>query len=100
VNRRTIQETDYFTITCFDTTDDYSHSDTVQLLTLQNGVLDIFRNGYINVDDRSVKVRASSGGRNFDQAYIDLQFEYYDDRSDAIDDTPLINKVYTTVKEE
>lgn len=100
VNRRTIQETDYFTITCFDTTDDYSHSDTVQLLTIQQGVLDIFRNGYISVDDRAVNVKASSGGRNFDQAYIDLQVEYYEDRSDAAFDTPLIQEVYTTVKEE
>lgn len=100
VNRSTIQETDYYTITCFDTTDDYSHSDTVKLLTVQQGVLDIFRDGYISVDDRAVNVKASSGGRDFDKAFIDLQFEYFDDRSDATDDTPLINKVYTTIKEE
>lgn len=100
INAKTIQETDYFTITCFDITDDYSHSDTINLLMIQQGVLEIFRKGYISVDDRAIDVIASSGGRNFDQAYIDLQFEYFDDRSDAIDNTPLINKVYTTVKEE
>lgn len=100
VNSKTIQEKVYFTITCFDTTDDYSHSDTVSLLAVQQGVLDIFRQGYIKVEDRSIEVKASSGGRNFDMAYIDLQFEYYEDRSQVKDDMPLMKNVYTTIKEE
>lgn len=100
VNSKTIQEAAYFTITGFDTIDDYSHSETTGLLTIQQGVLGIFRDGFIRVDDRAIEVKASSGGRNFDQVYIDLQFEYFDDRSDVVDTTPLIQEVITTVKEE
>lgn len=100
VNRRTIQETVYITITCFDETDDYKHSDTTNLLTVQQGVLDIFRSGYILVDGRAVKVKASSGGRDFDKAFVDVQVEYFEDRSDTADTTPLINEVIATMKEE
>ena len=100
VNCKTIQETVYFTITCHDITDDYSNSDTTRLLALQQGVLDLFRDGYIPVEDRRIQVKASSGGRNFDRAYVDLQFEYYEVRSDAQDTTPMMKEIYTTVKEE
>lgn len=100
INAKTIQETAYFSITCFDVTNDYSHSSTTNLLTVQQGVLDIFRAGYISVDGRALEVKASSGGRNFDQAYIDLQFEYFEDRSQVKDDMPLLKNVYMNVKEE
>lgn len=100
VNRSTIQETVYLTITCFDTIDDYSRSDTVELLTVQQGVMDMFRGGYLKVENRAIGVKASSGGRDFDRAYIDLQFEYCEDRTEAVSNTPRINKVYVTIKEE
>ena len=100
VNCKTVQETVFYTITCFDVTDDYSNSDTTSLLIIQQGVLDIFRLGYIKVDGRAVKIKASSGGRDFDQAYIDVQVEYFEDRSDAADTMPLIKEVITTMKEE
>jgi len=100
INSRTIEETVYFTITCFDEVDKYSHSNTVNLLTVQQGVLDIFRQGYIKVDDRNVEVKASSGGRNFDEAYVDVQVEYFEDRSDIAETLPLMKEVITTIKEE
>lgn len=100
VNFSTIQETDYFTITCFDEVDDYSHSDTLGLLARQQTVLDLFRSGYLAVGDRSVKVKASSGGRDFDRVYIDLQFEYNEAVTDVVDSTPLIAEIITSMKEE
>lgn len=100
VNKRTIQETVYYSITCFEKTDDYSNSSTIDLLTVQQNVLNIFRAGYIKVDDRAIEVKASSGGRDFNQAYIDLQFEYYDNRSDDEDTTPKMKEVIMAMKEE
>ncbi|MFZ7103355.1 MAG: phage tail terminator family protein [Peptococcaceae bacterium] len=93
VNCKTFQETEYFTITCF--------AETINLLAIQQGVLEIFGNGYILVDDRAIEVKAGSGGRDFDQAYIDLQVEYYEERSNAPHEIPpLMKEVYIKVKEE
>ncbi|AFM02376.1 hypothetical protein Desde_4115 [Desulfitobacterium dehalogenans ATCC 51507] len=99
VNCKTVQETVYFTITCFDITDD-DPGNTTNLLLIQQGVLDLFRAGYLSVQDRKISVAASPGGRNADQAYVDLQFEYFEDRSDGRNITPLMKEVYTTIKEE
>lgn len=95
-----LEEIVYYTITCYDTTDDYARSSTVNLLTVQQGVMDIFKAGYIRVDDRAIKVKASAGGRDFDEAYIDLQFEYYTERSKEENVLPLMKELYTSIKEE
>ena len=100
VNKRTVKVTEYFSITCFDETDNYYNSDTVNLLTRQQQVLDMFRSGYLSVDDRAIKVKASAGGRNLAEAYIDIQFEYYDERSADEDTTLKMKEVITTIKEE
>lgn len=113
VNRRTVQETVYFTITCFDKTDDYAHSSTLDLIAVQQGIMGIFKKGYVRVDKRAIEVKASTGGRNFDRAYIDLQFEYFDSRpgvqfsdgsSDgSIEDENLLLKmkdIYMKIEEE
>lgn len=97
VNKRTVREIVYFSITCFDETDEYSDSN---LFAVQQEILNIFKAGYIKVDDRAIAVKASPGGRNFDQAYIDLQFEYFDNLSDEEDTAPKIKDVYIKVKEK
>ncbi|WP_313342518.1 DUF6838 family protein [Sedimentibacter sp.] len=96
VNKGTVKVTEYFSVTCFEDTGDY----TTNLLIRQQEVLDMFRSGYLNVEDRSIKAKANNGGKDFTEAYIDLQFEYYDDRSDDEDTTPKIKEVITTIKEE
>lgn len=99
VNCRTVRETVYFTITCFDITGD-EPDNTANLLLTQQSVLDLFCAGYLSVQDRNISVAASPGGRNADQAYVDLQFEYFEDCSDGQDITPLMKEVYTAIKEE
>lgn len=98
VNCRTVQETVYLTITCFAVLDDPGN--TANLLLTQQSVLDLFRTGYLSVADRNISVQASPGGRDADQAYVDLQFEYFEDRSAGQDIPPLMQEVYTTIKEE
>lgn len=93
VNCKTIGIQSFFTLTVFDTTDDYTHSDTCRLLDLQQKVLALFRSGYIQVGNRALNVQASTGGRNWDKAYVDVQISYYDGRGGTPDTTPLIESV-------
>lgn len=95
VSCKTVQETVYLTITCFAVAEDDPASGSNPFVT-QQGVLELFRTGYLAVADRKISVQASPGGRNEDQAYVDLQFEYFEDRSAGQDTAPLMKEVHTT----
>lgn len=99
VNRNTVEKTSYFTITGFEKTDKYYRSDQNELINIQENVLELFSSGYVLVGDRSIKVKSSTGGLDLDRAYIDLQFEFFDNRTDAEDTTPLITSVTTNLQE-
>lgn len=105
-NIRLVEETQYFTMTVFDKTDDYDRSSTKGLLALQNKLLHALRKGYILVPDggkkpRALRVQASGGGRDWDKAYVDLQLTFYDRRDETPDTTPLMESIETkmTTKE-
>lgn len=87
--------TEHFKLTVFDETDEYSHSNTGKLLDLQQGVLDLFLEGHIQVDDRALSVTASTGGRDWDLAFVDITFEYFDEREKQQDTTPLMQSLET-----
>lgn len=57
----------------------------------------LFRFGYLTVGDRALKIKSSTGGTDFDRAYVDLQAEYADDRSDAEETAPLATDVETNM---
>jgi hypothetical protein len=87
---------------------------------MQNNVLYLFRNGYITVGDRAIKVKTSTGitdtdefdevrvklgGRavqigeatttDFKRAIVELTFEYFDDRTDTLESFDLMGSVTT-----
>ena len=95
---KTIELTVDYTITCFMETDSHYHVDAESLMERQTEVIALFRSGYIMVGDRAVKVKASSSGFNEGAAYVDLQLEFCDDRSDEAEDPTLISTVTTKVK--
>ncbi len=99
VCRSTVEKTVYYTITCFATTDDYYRTNPEELTDLQDTILQKFLPGYVTVGDRAIKVKGSTGGTDTDRAYIDLQFEYFDNRTDEVDQTPLITSVTTNIME-
>lgn len=99
-NRKTVKNNAYLTITCFESVDDYGNSDDGALTEVQDDVLQLFRPGFLKVGDRALTVIASTGGADFDRSYVDLQLEYYDDRSDELDNTPLIVDVSLNMKKE
>ncbi len=99
-NFAALEETVYLTITCFAAVDDYGNSDADELDALQEGVLGLFRPGYIAVEDRAVKVTASAGGSDFDRAWVDVTCVYHEVRDPNPAEYPIIQSVQTTIKEE
>lgn len=97
--RNTIAKTAYFTLACFTPVDKYSRSDMDELSGLQEDTMQLFSDGYVMVGDRAVKVQSSTGGMDLDRAFIDLQFEYFDARTEAADTNPLIASVQTNLQE-
>ena len=99
INRSTVEKTVYFKITCFIKVDDYYRSEADALSGIQENVTQLFSVGYVNVDDRAIKVQSSTGGFEDDRAYVDLQFQFFDNRTDAMDTTPLVASVTTNLEE-
>lgn len=97
-NKKLVQKTEYFTLTVFHEINDYSHTDALKLMALQNEVIALFRPGYLPVKSRSIKVKASSGGRNWDEAYVDVQFEFLDWRTIKTEELPLMEEIHTNMQ--
>lgn len=98
--RTSVEKTVYFTITCFTKVDKYNYADPEELAELQEGVMQLFNEGYIVVGDRAIKVKSSAGGIDDDQAYVDLQFEFVDNRSDETDEKPIMAEINTRMEVE
>jgi len=98
--RELVRITEYLTLTLIDKTDDYDRSSTIRLLKLRQSALDLFRPGYLRVQDRALPVKASNGGREWGKAYVDLQLEYLDRRSEQADTTPLMERVETKITQK
>lgn len=98
INRTTVQKTDYFTITAYEKVDKYNRSDVLKLIDIQDTLLNGFGSGYVTVEDRAIKLKSSSGGTDTDAVYIDLQFEYFDNRYESQETEEIIQSVKTTLK--
>lgn len=98
-NRSTIEKTVNFKITCFEIIDENYQSDPDRLTGLQEAVLELFSCGHVPVGDRSIKIQSSTGSMDLDRAYVNLQFQYFDERTDAEDTTPLMRSVITNLQE-
>lgn len=90
-----VMVTESITLTLYDVTDEYSRTGTDSLLTMQEKLLGVFRRGYLRVGDRAPKVQASTGGRDQDKAYIDMQISYFEVKNDVADSTPMMESIHT-----
>lgn len=97
--RSSVEKTVYFTVTFFAETDKYYRSDPEELADIQDTILQHFNIGYVMVGDRAIKVKGSSGGIDADRAYIDLQFEFIDNRYDNVEQEPVATSVTTRIQE-
>jgi len=96
-NYKTVNQVFYFTITYFSNLNNYHDADNhdadnLGLNDVLCGILEIFRTGIIGAGDRSINIKATTGGRNDNEIYIDLQTDFYDD---VFDD----EEVIATMKE-
>ena len=69
-----------------------------QLTNMQLGVLNLLRQGYLSVSDRSISVRAGTGGQEKNCAYIELQCFYEDVRTDQMEELPMIQEAIIDLK--
>jgi len=90
VNYCTIKVVQYFSITCFISQDGYGNSDSQELTDRQDAVAELFQSGFVQVGNRSIRVKATTAGYENDRSYVDLQFEYFDDRPAEADTLPLM----------
>ena len=82
-NKRLVHVTSYFTLTYFPSLVGHQEFCSIDaLINAHNAVMGVFRPGYLQVEDRAITIKSSSGGNADDRVYIELQAEYYDDRVD------------------
>lgn len=99
MNKSTVEKTVYLTITCFVGKDTYYRSDTDDLAEIQEKIMQVFTERHLTVNDRAIKMQSSTGGFEEDIAFVDLQCTYFDNRTDAVDTTPLVASVNTNLEE-
>ena len=88
--------TEYITLSCIIADDTLNGME--QLTNMQLGVLNLLRQGYLSVSDRSISVRAGTGGQEKNCAYIELQGFYEDVRTDQMEELPMIQEAIIDLK--
>jgi len=82
-----------FALTCYMDVDGHYNTDTQRLIQRQYEVMDLFAKGYMKVTDRNLEVVAAPGGMSFADCFIDLRFNYFDDRPDVAEVPPLMETI-------
>lgn len=95
----TVAKTVYQTITCFIPIDKQYRSNPNELMELQDAVMQLFSCGFVQVGDRAIKLQSLSGETDNEAAYVDLQFQYYDDRSAEADTAPTMSNITIKLQE-
>lgn len=99
-NFHLVEQTAYFTITIFESVDEYTDSDQEALLQTHDQVLRLFRAGYVAVGDRALKVIASSGSIDEQESFVDLQFQFMDERDLKLPEYHMMEQLHTTITEK
>lgn len=98
INKDTLKEQIFYTITYFSEVDEYYNTDKIDMHSVLVEVLKIFRVGYIKVENRVITIDASGGGSNENEIYIDLQLEYFEDRLEEVEGYETIKEIENKLK--
>lgn len=79
-NADLVEISEHFLITCFSPLSDYGEAESGALLSRVNAVKRIFRAGFIRVEDRALRCTLRVGGREEDCVFLDLTFQYFEER--------------------
>jgi len=93
-----IEVTEYLLVTLFEELDQYNRTSPEKLAQLQYDAMLLFRPGYLKVGNRALRILASTGGRDNDRAYIDLQLNYLDERKQTTPTEPPAESVQIELK--
>ena len=99
-NRTTIEVEASVSVTCYTEIDGHYNSDTEKLATRQSEVMELFAGGYLEVCDRCISVESVMGGVEFTEGYVDLAFDYFDERPMPGVALPDIESVKTNIIKE
>ena len=89
-----------FTITCLAQLDEGGEADRTELEALQDGVLELFRAGFLRVGDRAPKCEASAGGIDPDKALVDVQCSYWEERDLGAAQPAAMGEISVNIKKE
>ena len=86
----------YLTVTCFGKlVDGYRTEDQLELLSRQQEVIDLFKDGRLQAGDRSIRVSASGGGSIPGESSVELTLNWLSDaRVQDEDGIPLMMELY------
>jgi hypothetical protein len=80
VNKTIVGEDVSIQIVYFAPVDDYYLTDAPTRLQVSENIKDIFRKGYIAVEDRAIKVTELTGGSRNNEVYLSVSFGYQETR--------------------
>ena len=100
VNRNTIAEKLQYLLTIYENVDNYANSSTLALLEVQQAVMDIFRQGVLQVGDRWLRLSVEAGPRELNMANAALWIEYFDERETVKPGEEKIREVEMKIKKE
>lgn len=79
LNRSTIALTSYFKITCYGSEDPVAEN-SIDAQDIQSVAFYEFAQGGLLVGDRVLRLRADAGGKNGNEAVVNLRIDYYVER--------------------
>jgi len=97
VNRTTVARKVEIAITGFVKIGGHYQSDVETLSETQSGVMSIFSCGYLSVRDRCIPITLVKGGNDFTECYVEITFDYFDDRPVDAGELPLIETIQTNI---
>lgn len=100
VNRNTIAEKLEYLLRVHENVDSYANSSALALLETQQAVMDIFRQGVLQVGDRWLRLSVEAGPRELNVANAALWVEYFDERETQAIEEDKIQTVEMRVRKE
>lgn len=99
-NAHLLKVTGYYTILVLSVANEYGNAASEDIVRTQDEILEFFASGKLTVGDRYVDIIASAGGANEEEAYIDLQVDFFKEKPSKQDDAPLMREVQTNIEME
>jgi hypothetical protein len=92
VNKNTTFENLFLNVIYFGTEDEYGITNSIEKQEVLNELKAIFRQGFVEVDERAISVKVRSKVVD-DEVALEMTFEYYEQRTDVLIDVELMQEL-------